>query len=135
MLAYVVIHRSLSHFNFSLLFLCPFSILRFALLRYLLTMLQAYPKYVFKYGVNDFHTGDIKTHHESRDGDVVKGRQNFFLILFTDHIITNRSMLNVAKLIRKHKWMSPSLLLQPNTGLQKSTPTSLHRRQGYTYQG
>lgn len=34
---------------------------------------QAYPKYAFKYGVNDFHTGDIKTHHESRDGDVVKG--------------------------------------------------------------
>ncbi|CAH2107134.1 unnamed protein product [Euphydryas editha] len=34
----------------------------------------AYPKYVFKYGVNDFHTGDIKTHHESRDGDVVKGQ-------------------------------------------------------------
>ncbi|XP_075970792.1 cuticle protein 19-like [Anticarsia gemmatalis] len=34
----------------------------------------AYPKYVFKYGVNDFHSGDIKTHHESRDGDVVKGQ-------------------------------------------------------------
>ncbi|XP_034824750.1 cuticle protein 19-like [Maniola hyperantus] len=34
----------------------------------------AYPKYVFKYGVNDFHTGDIKTHHESRDGDLVKGQ-------------------------------------------------------------
>ncbi|KAJ0179778.1 hypothetical protein K1T71_004369 [Dendrolimus kikuchii] len=34
----------------------------------------AYPKYIFKYGVNDFHTGDIKTHHESRDGDVVKGQ-------------------------------------------------------------
>ncbi|CAF4898354.1 cuticle protein 19-like [Pieris napi] len=34
----------------------------------------AYPKYVFKYGVNDFHTGDIKTHHESRDGDVVTGQ-------------------------------------------------------------
>ncbi|CAB3243196.1 unnamed protein product [Arctia plantaginis] len=34
----------------------------------------AYPKYEFKYGVNDFHTGDIKTHHESRDGDVVKGQ-------------------------------------------------------------
>lgn len=36
--------------------------------------MQAYPKYAFKYEVNDFHTGDIKTHHESRDGDVVKGK-------------------------------------------------------------
>ncbi|CAG4941719.1 unnamed protein product [Parnassius apollo] len=34
----------------------------------------AYPKYSFNYGVNDFHTGDIKTHHETRDGDVVKGQ-------------------------------------------------------------
>ncbi|KAJ8731857.1 hypothetical protein PYW08_014587 [Mythimna loreyi] len=34
----------------------------------------AYPKYTFKYGVNDFHSGDIKTHQESRDGDVVKGQ-------------------------------------------------------------
>ncbi|XP_050669133.1 cuticle protein 19-like [Leptidea sinapis] len=35
---------------------------------------HAYPRYAFKYGVNDFHTGDIKSHHESRDGDVVKGQ-------------------------------------------------------------
>ncbi|KAF5297742.1 hypothetical protein FQR65_LT09916 [Abscondita terminalis] len=34
----------------------------------------AYPKYSFKYGVNDFHTGDIKSQHETRDGDVVKGQ-------------------------------------------------------------
>ncbi|KAK4880006.1 hypothetical protein RN001_008152 [Aquatica leii] len=34
----------------------------------------AYPKYTFKYGVNDFHTGDIKSQHETRDGDVVKGQ-------------------------------------------------------------
>ncbi|XP_065164262.1 cuticle protein 18.6-like [Atheta coriaria] len=33
----------------------------------------AHPKYSYKYGVNDFHTGDIKSQHESRDGDVVKG--------------------------------------------------------------
>ncbi|RZC35687.1 Chitin bind 4 domain containing protein [Asbolus verrucosus] len=31
------------------------------------------PKYEFKYGVEDHHTGDIKSHQESRDGDVVKG--------------------------------------------------------------
>lgn len=35
---------------------------------------QAPPKYSFKYGVNDYHTGDIKSQQESRDGDVVKGQ-------------------------------------------------------------
>lgn len=34
---------------------------------------QAYPKYGFDYGVNDPHTGDIKSQSEHRDGDVVKG--------------------------------------------------------------
>jgi len=33
----------------------------------------AHPKYTYKYGVNDYHTGDIKSQHEERDGDVVKG--------------------------------------------------------------
>ncbi|KAG5894307.1 hypothetical protein JTB14_015547 [Gonioctena quinquepunctata] len=33
-----------------------------------------HPKYSFKYGVNDYHTGDIKSQHETRDGDVVKGQ-------------------------------------------------------------
>ncbi|CAG9858806.1 unnamed protein product [Phyllotreta striolata] len=32
-----------------------------------------YPKYKFSYGVNDPHTGDHKSQHEERDGDVVKG--------------------------------------------------------------
>ncbi|CAH0557214.1 unnamed protein product [Brassicogethes aeneus] len=32
------------------------------------------PKYSFKYGVSDYHTGDIKSQHETRDGDVVKGQ-------------------------------------------------------------
>lgn len=36
-------------------------------------ILQAYPKYAFKYGVQDHHTGDHKSQHEERDGDVVKG--------------------------------------------------------------
>ncbi|KAJ3653436.1 hypothetical protein Zmor_012688 [Zophobas morio] len=31
------------------------------------------PKYDFSYGVEDHHTGDIKSQHETRDGDVVKG--------------------------------------------------------------
>lgn len=33
----------------------------------------AYPKYSFNYGIKDPHTGDVKSQHESRDGDVVKG--------------------------------------------------------------
>ncbi|CAH0728867.1 unnamed protein product, partial [Brenthis ino] len=32
-----------------------------------------HPKYDFEYKVVDHHTGDIKSQHESRDGDVVKG--------------------------------------------------------------
>ncbi|CAG9138485.1 unnamed protein product [Plutella xylostella] len=34
---------------------------------------HAYPKYEFEYKVSDPHTGDHKSQHESRDGDVVKG--------------------------------------------------------------
>ncbi|CAG9838989.1 unnamed protein product [Diabrotica balteata] len=33
----------------------------------------AHPKYQFQYGVQDPHTGDHKSQHEVRDGDVVKG--------------------------------------------------------------
>ncbi|XP_026471459.1 cuticle protein 19-like [Ctenocephalides felis] len=33
-----------------------------------------YPQYSFQYGVNDHHTGDVKSQHEVRDGDVVKGQ-------------------------------------------------------------
>ncbi|XP_047986110.1 cuticle protein 7-like [Leguminivora glycinivorella] len=32
-----------------------------------------HPKYKFEYKVSDKHTGDHKTQHEHRDGDVVKG--------------------------------------------------------------
>lgn len=34
---------------------------------------QPHPKYEFNYGVQDRHTGDHKSQHEIRDGDVVKG--------------------------------------------------------------
>lgn len=34
----------------------------------------AYPKYSFNYGIKDPHTGDVKSQHEERDGDVVKGQ-------------------------------------------------------------
>ncbi|KAF7270911.1 hypothetical protein GWI33_016143 [Rhynchophorus ferrugineus] len=33
----------------------------------------AHPQYEYNYGVQDPHTGDHKTQHEVRDGDVVKG--------------------------------------------------------------
>ncbi|CAH2107154.1 unnamed protein product [Euphydryas editha] len=32
-----------------------------------------HPKYTFDYKVEDHHTGDMKSQHESRDGDVVLG--------------------------------------------------------------
>lgn len=35
---------------------------------------QSHPKYSFNYGVHDSHTGDVKSQHEVRDGDVVKGQ-------------------------------------------------------------
>ncbi|XP_059476670.1 cuticle protein 7-like [Neocloeon triangulifer] len=35
---------------------------------------HARPHYSFNYGVNDPHTGDHKSQHETRDGDVVKGQ-------------------------------------------------------------
>lgn len=44
-------------------------------IRYYFIPIQAPPKYAFKYGVNDYHTGDVKSQHETRDGDVVKGIQ------------------------------------------------------------
>ncbi|XP_059620026.1 cuticle protein 19-like [Phlebotomus argentipes] len=33
-----------------------------------------HPKYAFNYGVADHVTGDVKSQHETRDGDVVKGQ-------------------------------------------------------------
>ncbi|CAH0728876.1 unnamed protein product, partial [Brenthis ino] len=33
----------------------------------------AHPKYEFQYNVEDHHTGDIKSQHETRDGDHVTG--------------------------------------------------------------
>lgn len=36
-------------------------------------LIQAHPKYDFKYEVKDPHTHDQKSQHEERDGHVVKG--------------------------------------------------------------
>lgn len=35
--------------------------------------LQAFPEYKFSYSVHDHHTGDVKSQHEVRHGDLVKG--------------------------------------------------------------
>lgn len=34
---------------------------------------DSHPKYDFEYDVKDEHTGDVKSQHETRDGDFVKG--------------------------------------------------------------
>lgn len=39
-----------------------------------LSFRQSHPHYSYNYGVHDGHTGDVKSQHESRDGDVVKGQ-------------------------------------------------------------
>lgn len=41
---------------------------------FIISEFQDHPKYEFKYGVQDYHTGDIKSQEETRDGDVVKGQ-------------------------------------------------------------
>lgn len=38
-----------------------------------LFIFQTNPSYSFSYGVKDYHTGDVKSQWESRDGDIVKG--------------------------------------------------------------
>lgn len=38
------------------------------------SVMQAYPSYAYNYGVSDDLTGDVKSQHEYRDGDVVKGQ-------------------------------------------------------------
>lgn len=37
-------------------------------------LLKAYPSYAYNYGVSDDLTGDVKSQHEIREGDVVKGQ-------------------------------------------------------------
>ncbi|XP_026471457.1 cuticle protein 19-like [Ctenocephalides felis] len=37
---------------------------------------KTHPQYSFQYGVNDHYTGDVKSQHEVRDGDVVKGQNS-----------------------------------------------------------
>ncbi|XP_045464794.1 larval cuticle protein A2B-like [Harmonia axyridis] len=36
--------------------------------------IDPYPQYNFAYSVNDFQTGDSKSQHETREGDVVRGQ-------------------------------------------------------------
>ena len=43
--------------------------------------LQSYPSYAFEYAVRDPHTGDNKAQWEKRDGDVVTGRFEKFILI------------------------------------------------------
>lgn len=40
----------------------------------ILSPTKDHPNYAFNYGVADHSTGDVKSQHEVRDGDVVKGK-------------------------------------------------------------
>lgn len=46
----------------------------FPFLIFLHTHIQSHPQYSFQYGVHDSLTGDVKSAHEVRDGDAVKGQ-------------------------------------------------------------
>lgn len=50
-----------------------YNVLFFLLMFFSFCLLKSPPKYTFNYGVHDPHTGDVKTQHEVRDGDVVHG--------------------------------------------------------------
>ncbi|XP_968523.3 cuticle protein 19 [Tribolium castaneum] len=60
----------------------------------------AHPKYQFKYGVEDKHTGDIKSQEETRDGDVVKGSYSLHepdgTILVVHYTATKKSGFNAV---------------------------------------
>ncbi|EFA03715.2 hypothetical protein TcasGA2_TC013820 [Tribolium castaneum] len=61
---------------------------------------HTHPKYHFKYGVEDKHTGDIKQHEESRDGDVVKGQYSLHepdgTILTVHYTVDKKSGFNAV---------------------------------------
>lgn len=54
--------------------MCPNNLTTYLMATNNIFSFQAHPKYQFKYGVEDPHTGDHKSQHEVRDGDVVKGQ-------------------------------------------------------------
>lgn len=68
--------QCLNVFQFNLIQLYLYSIPQHRFL----SICQAPPKYAFKYGVNDYHTGDVKSQHETRDGDVVKGNDSIKIL-------------------------------------------------------
>ncbi|XP_063905051.1 cuticle protein 19-like [Zophobas morio] len=72
------------------------------------------PKYTFKYGVNDYHTGDIKSQQESRDGDVVKGQYSV--------VEPDGSVRTVEYTADKHSGF--------NAVVHKTAPTQ-HQQQAY----
>lgn len=53
---------------------CAYSIIKWAVFEIDVFRLQTYPQYSYNYGVVDELTGDVKSQHEIRDGDIVKGQ-------------------------------------------------------------
>lgn len=47
---------------------------------------QTAPKYAFNYGVADPSTGDVKSQHETRDGDVVKGKIPSYICIYPKYL-------------------------------------------------
>lgn len=61
---------------------------------------QAEPKYEYKYGVEDGHTGDKKSQHEQRDGEHTKGQYSLVepdgTILTVDYSVVGKSGFNAV---------------------------------------
>ena len=73
------------------------------------------PKYAFKYGVNDFHTGDVKSQHETRDGDTVKGQYSL--------VEPDGSIRTVDYTADKHNGF--------NAVVHKTAPVESHHHESY----
>lgn len=80
--------------------------------------MQAKPKYLFKYEVDDCHTGDKKSHQEERDGDKTKGQYTVHqpdgTILTVDYSVIGKSGYNaVVKRIGKPIYPQPEIKQKP----------------------
>lgn len=94
--------------------------------------IQAPPKYAFKYGVNDYHTGDVKSQHETRDGDVVKGMRRLRSApahLYSYWILIPIEISYSQANIRLSSQMVPfELLTTPPTNIPVSMRSCIKRR-------
>lgn len=68
--------------------------------------MQDHPKYAFNYGVADHTTGDVKSQHETRDGDVVKGMFFHFVLFKCQRFLYIKlpSLINAIVCTHRHTW-------------------------------